>query len=113
MVKKDGNFPFLINDKQLIAGGKWVKLSISAASAHFGSDLLRQALIIMCVCWILSYILQFVGLLEFELMWPSINVAFPSKTKTLRHFPVMQQNILNPDITVSGYTFDDDSACVT
>lgn len=45
MVKKDGNFPFLINDKQLIAGGEWVNLSTSAASAHFGSDLLRQAII--------------------------------------------------------------------
>lgn len=32
---------------------------------------------------------------------------------TLHHFPVMQENNLNPDITVSDYTFDDDSACVT
>lgn len=40
-----GDFPFLTNYKQLIVGGKWLKLSTSAASAHFGSDLLRQAII--------------------------------------------------------------------
>lgn len=52
-------------------------------------------------------------------MWPKINAVFSSRTKTkivvhtLCHFPVVSKNNLNPDITVSGYTFADDSACVT
>ncbi len=49
----------------------------------------------------------------------SCGLTFSSRTKTyivahtLCHFPVMQQNNFNPDIIVSGYTFADDSACVT
>lgn len=35
------------------------------------------------------------------------------KPESLCHFPVMQQNILNSDVTVSGYTLADDSACIT
>lgn len=119
--KRDGNFPFLIKDKQLIAGGKWVRLSTSAASAHFGSDLLRQAIILllMCVYCGLSALLPYVWLPEFEPTWPKINATFPFRTKKPRslcthcHFPAMQQNNLNPDITVSGYTSVDDSSCVT
>lgn len=63
----------------------------------------------MCVCWGLSSLLPCALLPKFELAWP-----FPSRTKTqiivhtLRHFPVMQQNNFNPDITVSGYAFADD-----
>lgn len=30
------------------------------------------------------------------------------KPGSLCHFPVMQQNMLNPDATVSGYTLADD-----
>lgn len=30
------------------------------------------------------------------------------KPGSLCHFPVMQHNMLNPDVTVSGYTLADD-----
>lgn len=64
MGKTLGISPFLMKEKQLIAGGKWVRIRTAAGSAHFGSDLLRQAIIFWCVC-----------LLPFELSVPEWAVA--------------------------------------